>query len=161
MPSDAAFSLTKCAGSTIAPTGTIFMVFICLTTRMNPSTQSAQPWWALNLVGITTAYAWACGRNIHCWVFLHLLENIDIALQAGKRRLNWTIWFGRVQLKYNTGKEGICPWKVLSRSFSSLCVYWTQMLWALGMTPWLALVYSTLQSSPRCSTEVGLWNGWW
>ena len=34
------------------------------------------------------------------------------------------------------------------------------MLWALGMIPWLALVYSTLQSSPRCSTEVRLWNGW-
>jgi hypothetical protein len=34
------------------------------------------------------------------------------------------------------------------------------MLWASGMIPWLALEYSTLQSSPRWLTEVGLWNGW-
>jgi hypothetical protein len=34
------------------------------------------------------------------------------------------------------------------------------MLWDSGMIPWLALVYFTLQSSPRRSTEVGLWNGW-
>ena len=35
------------------------------------------------------------------------------------------------------------------------------MLWASGMITWLGLVYSTLQSSPRRSLEVGLWNGWW
>jgi len=157
---DAAYSPTKCAGPTIAPMGTICILFVCLTTRMNTSTQSAQPWSSLNVVRISTAYSWAWGRNTHCWVFLHLLGNVDIAWPAGRRSWTWRIWFCGVQLKYNTGKEGISPWKVLSRSFSSLCVYWTQMLWASGMTPSLALVYSTLQSSPRCSTEVGLWNGW-
>ena len=28
------------------------------------------------------------------------------------------------------------------------------------MIPWLASLYSTLQSSPRYSTDVGQWNGW-
>jgi len=156
---DAAFSNTKRAGPTIAPTGKIRILFVCLATRMNPSTQSAQPWRSLNFVGITTAYSWAWGRNTHCWVVWLLLKKVDNAFPAGRRFWNWTIWFGGVQLKYNTGKEQTRPCKVLSRSFSSLCVYWTPMLWDSGMIPWLALVYSTLQSSPRCSTEVGLWNG--
>ena len=49
MPPAAAFSHTKCADPTITPTGTICMVFVCLTTRMNPSTQSAhhEDLWAL------------------------------------------------------------------------------------------------------------------
>jgi len=161
MPSAAAFSRTKCAGPTIAPTGTICILFVSLTTRMNLSTQSAQPWRSLNFVGITTAYSWTWGPNTHCWVILHWVEKVNVALWAGRGSWNWRIWFGGVLLKYNTGKEGICPWKVWSRSFSSLCVYCTQMLWASGMIPWLALVYSTLQSSPRCSTDVGQWNGWW
>jgi len=100
---------------------------------MNPSTQSAQPWRSLNFVGITAAYSWAWGHNTHCWVLLHLLENIDIALPAGRRSWHWMIWYGGVQLKYNTGKDGIRPWKVLSRSSSSLCVYWTQLLSASRM----------------------------
>jgi len=156
---DAAFSRTKCASPTIAPTGRICILFVCLTTRMNPSTQSGQRWRSLYFVVITTTHSWAWGRNTHRWVVWHLLEKVDNAFPAGRCCWNWRIWFGGVQLKYNTGKEGICPWKVLSRSFSSLCVYWTKMLWAFGMIPWLALVYSTLQSSPRHSTEVGLWNG--
>jgi len=148
MPPDAAFSHLKCAGPTIAPMGTICILFVCLTTRMNPLTQSSPPWRSCNFVEITTVYSWAWGRNTHGWVFLHLLENVDIALPAGRCSWNWRIWFCGVQLKYNTGKEGIRPWKVLSRSLPSLCVYWTQMWWASGMIPWLALVYSTLQSSP-------------
>jgi len=141
-------------------TDTLYILFICFTTRMNPSTQSAQPWTSLIFVGITTVYSSTWGRNTHWWVFFHLLKMVDIALPAGRHCWNWRIWFGGVQLKNNTGKEGIRPWSVLSRSFSSLSVYWTQLLWALGMIPWLALVYSTLQSSPRCSTDVGQWNGW-
>jgi len=160
MPPNAAFSLTKCAGPTIGPIGTKCILVVCLTTRMNPSTQSAQLWRSLNFVGITTAYSWAWGGNTHCWVVWHLLEKVDNAFPAGRRSWNWTISFGGVQQKYNTGNEGTRPWKVLSRSFSSPCVYWTQMLWDSGMIPWLALVYSTLQSSSRHSTEVGLWNGW-
>jgi len=35
------------------------------------------------------------------------------------------------------------------------------MILTSGMIPWLALVYSTLRSSPRCSTDVRQWNGWW
>jgi len=159
MPPNTAFSHTKCARPTIAPMGTICILFVCLTTQMNPSTQSAQPWRSLYFVGITTAYSWTWGRNTHCWMILHLLAKVDIAFPAGKCSWNWRIWFGGVQLKYNTGKQGIRPWKGLSRSFSSLCVYRTQMLLASGMIPWLALVYSTLQSSPRRSTEVGVWNG--
>ena len=131
------------------------------TTRINPSTQSGQPCNCWYIVGITTVYPWAWGRNTPHWVLLHLLEKVDKAFLAGKRSWNWKIWFGGVQLKYNTGKEGIHPWKVLSRSFSSLCVYWTLLLWASSMIPWLALVYSTLPSSLRRSTEVGLWNDWW
>jgi len=160
MPPNTASSPTKRVSPTSAPTGIIFILFVCLTTRMNPSTQSVQPWWSLYFDGITTAYAWAGGPNTHPWVFLHLLEKVDNTFPAGRLSWNWMIWFCEVQLKYNTGKEGIRPWKVLSKSFSSLCVYWSQMLWAAGMIPWLALVYSTLQSSPRLSTEVGLWDGW-
>jgi len=158
---DAAFSRTKCARPTIAPMGTICILFVCLTIRMNLPTESAQPWRSLNFVGITSAYSWAWGRDTHCWVIWHLLEKVDNAFPAGRRSWNWRIWFGGVQLKNNTGNERTRPWKVLSRSFSSLCVYWTHKLWDSGMIPWLALVYSTLQSSPRHSTEVGLWNGWW
>jgi len=160
MPPDAAFSHTQCSGPTIAPTGTICILFVCLITWMNPWTQLAQPWRFLNFVGITTAYSWAWGHNTHCWVVWHLFEKVDNAFLAGRCSWNWSMWFGGVQLKYNTGKDGSRPWKVLSRSFSTLCVCWTQMVWDSGMIPWLALVYSALQSSPRRSTEVGLWNGW-
>ena len=159
MPPNAAFSRTKCAGPTIAPMHTICILFVCLTTWTNLSTQSAQSWRALNFVGITTTYSWAWGRNTHCWVFMLLIEKVDNVFPAGRRSWNWGIWLGEVLLKYNTGKQEIQPWKVLSRSFSSLCIYCTQMLWASGMNPWLALVYSTLRSSPRRTTEVGLWNG--
>jgi len=155
-----AFSCTKCGGPTIGPKGRIGIWFVWLTTRMNPSTQSAHLWKSLYFVGITTGYSWAQGRNTHWWLFLNLSERVNIALPVGRCSRHWRIWFGGVQLKYNTGKEGICPWKVISRSFSSLCVYWTPMLWASGMIPWLELLYSTLQSSPRRSTEVGQWNGW-
>jgi len=157
---DAAFSRTNCAGRTIAPMGSICILFVCLTTPMSWSTQSAQPWRSLNFVAITTAYSWGWGHSTHRWVCLHLLEKVDFDLPAGRPSWIWRILFGGVQIKYNTGKEAIRPWKVLSRSFSSLCIYWTQMLWASGMIPWLALVFSTLQSSPRRSTDVGLWNSW-
>jgi len=160
MPPNAAFSSTKCADQTIASMGSICILFVCLTTQMNLSTQSAQPWRSLYFVGITTVYSWAWGHKTHCWVFLHLLEKVNNAFPGGRRSWNWRIWFGGVQLKYNTGKEWICSSKGLSRSFSSLCVYYTQTLWTSGTIPWLALVYSTLQSSPRRSTEVGLWNSW-
>jgi len=160
MPPDAAFSCTKCVGPTIAPTGTIRILFVCLTTQMNMSTQSPQPWRSLYFVGITTAYSWTWGHNTQCCIVWHLIEKVDNAFPAGRHFWNWRIWFGGVQLKYHTGKEGIRPWKVLSRSFSSICVYWTQMLWASYLIPCLALVYSTLQSSPGRSTDVGQWNGW-
>jgi len=156
--SDAAFSRTKCASSTIALTGKISILSICLATRMNLSTQSAQPCGSLYIVGITTAYSWAWGCNIHFWVCLHLLGKIDIVFPGGMHSWNWRILFGGVQLEYYTEREETPPWKVLSRSLS---VYWTQMLWDSGRIPWLALVYSILQSSPRCSTDVGQWNGWW
>jgi len=138
--SDAAlFSCTKCAGPTIAPTGKICMISVCFTIRMNSSIQSAQPCGALYFVGITTAYFWGRGCTIHCWVYLHLLEKVDIVFLAGRHSWNWRIWFGGVQLKYNIGKEGRRPWKVLSRSLS---VYWTQMVWDSGMISWLASVDS-------------------
>jgi len=156
--SDAALiSHTKCAGRTIAPIGTICNVSVSLTTRMNPSTQAAQPWSSLYFVVITTAYSCSWEHNIHCWVFFHLLERFNNMFPMGRRSWNWRIWFGGVRLKYNTGKKGTRPMKVLSKSLS---IYWTQMLWNSGMIPWLASVYSTLRSSPRCSTDVGQWNGW-
>ena len=160
MPPNAAFSCTKCAGPTIAQAGIICFLFVCLTIQMNPSLQSAQHWRSVYLVGITIAYSWAGARNMHCWVILHLLQKVDIVFPAGRNFWNWRIWFGGAQLKNNTGKQGIGPWKKLWRLFSSLCVYWTQMSWASGMIHWFALVYYMLQSSPRCSTEVVLWNGW-
>jgi hypothetical protein len=98
--------------------------------------------------------------NTHCSIFWHLLEKVDNASPAGRHSWIWRIWLSGVQLKYNTGKEGIRPWKVLSRSLSSLSFYCTQMLRASGMIPWLVFVYSSWQWSPRHSTEVGLWNGW-
>jgi len=142
--SDATFSRTKCAGPTIAPTGTICIWSVCLTPRMNPSIQSAQPCGSLYFVGITTAYSAAWGRNINCWVQLHLVEKMDIIFPTDRNSTNWRIWFSAVQSKYTKGKEGTWPWKVLSRPFS---IDWTQMLWDPDMIPWLALLYSTLQSS--------------
>jgi len=132
-----------------------------LTTRMNLSKQSAQQYGSLYFVGITTTYSWAWGCNTHCWVFWHHLENVNFAFPAGSHSCNWRIWFGGVQEKYITWKEGIHPCKVSSWSCSSPCIYWTKMLWASGMIPWLVFIYSTSQSSPRQSTEIGLWSGWW
>jgi len=158
MLSNAAFYCTKCAGPTVAPTGTICIISVCMTTRMNPSAQSAQPCGSLYSVGITTAYFWTRGRNIHCWVFLHILEKVDIDFPVGRLFWHWMIWIGRVQWKYNRRKEGTRPCKVLSKSLS---VYWTLMLWDSGMIPRLASVYSILQSNPRCSSDVAQQNGWW
>ena len=141
MLSDATFSRTKCARPTIAATGTICIILVCLTTRMNQSIQSAQPCRSLYFVDTTTAYFWTWGCTIHCWVFLHQLEKIDIVFPAARCTWNWRIWFSGVQQEYNTGREGTRSWKVLSRSLS---VYWTQMSWESVMIPWLALVYSTL-----------------
>jgi len=155
-----AFSCPKCASPTIRPIGIICILFVCLTTRMNLSTQSAQPWTSLYFVQITTRYSWAWGHYTHGGSCLRFLDVVDIAFPAGKCSSKWRIWISGVQLKYDTGKGAICPRRVLSRSFSSLCIYWTPMLWASDMIPWLTLVYSTLQSTSRCSTEVGLWNGW-
>jgi len=157
---NAAFSHTKCVGPTITPTGSICIIFVCWTPRMNPSTQSAQSRRSMYFVGITTAYYSAWRLTTQWWVFLHLFEPVNNASLLGRCSWNHTIWFSGVYQRYNTGKEGICPWKVLLRSFSSLCLYWTQILWASCMIPWLALVYSTLQYSPRCSTDISLWNGW-
>jgi len=82
MPHDKAFSHTKPTGPTIAPTDIICIIFVCFTTRMNLLTQSTQPSRSLKFVGITTTYSWAWGRNTNGWVFLHLLENVDITLWA-------------------------------------------------------------------------------
>jgi len=153
---DTAFSGTKCAGPTIAPAGTIRILSVCLTTPMNLSTQFAQQCGSLYFVGITTAYSWAWGCNINCWVFLHLIEKVDIILPVGRYSWNRRIWCGGVQLKYITGKEGTRLSKVLSRL---LCIYWTQMLKDSGMIPWLASVYSTLEPSPSPLQDVGQWNG--
>jgi hypothetical protein len=91
---------------------------------------------------------------------LHLWEEVNIALPACRNFWNWRIWFCGVQLKYNKGTEPIRFCKISWRSFSSVCVYWTLMLQASWMIPWLALVYYTWQCCPRWSTEVGQWNDW-
>jgi len=157
---DATYSCTKSFSPTTAPMGTICIILVCFTTRMNPSAQLAQACRSLFFVEIIAAYSWAWGRNTHCRVFLHLSEQVNISFLAGRRSRKWMIWFSWFKLKYDTGKEGFRPWKVLLRSFSSLWVYWTHKLWASGMIPWLAFVYFTLQSSHTRSIEVGLWNGW-
>jgi len=92
MPPNEAFSCTICTGWTIAPTGPIYILFVYLTTRMNPLTQSDQPWRSLYFVGITTTYSWAWGHNSHCWVFLHLLVKDNNAYPAGRCSWNWRIW---------------------------------------------------------------------
>jgi len=158
VPSNTAFSCTKCVGPTIARTDTICIVWGSLTTLMNLSTQSAQQCKCLQFVEITTAYSWTWGCNTQCWVLFYLSEKVDIILLAGRHSWNWRIWFSEVQLKYNTRNEGTQPWKVLLRSVS---VYLTQMWSDLGMIPWMAFVHSTLKSCPRHSTEAGQWNGWW
>jgi hypothetical protein len=114
----------------------------------------------LYFVGITTAYSWGWGHNTHCCIFWHRLEKVDNTFPAGRCCWIRRIWFREVKLKYITGNEAIRPWKVLSRSFQLVCVYWTLMLWASGMIHWSASVYCTLQSSPRRSRDVGQWNGW-
>ena len=123
---------------------------------MNQSKTSAQPCGSLYFVGITTTYPWASGCNMHCGVFLRILEKVNIVLPVGRCSWNWRIWFGSVQLRYSTGNDGTPPSKML---LSSVSLYWTHMLWDSGMIPWLALVYSILQSSPRHSTAKGQWNG--
>jgi len=74
---------------------------------------------------------------------------------VGRRFWNSRICFGRVQLKNNTGKQRTLPLKVLSRLLS---IYWTQMLWNLGVIPLLAVLYSRVQSSPRRSIDIEQWN---
>jgi len=98
------------------------------------------------------------GTKYHLLSFLAPPNEAIVFSLAGSCSWNWSIWFSRVRLKYNKGKDDTWPWTVLSTSHS---VYWTLMLSVSGMIPWLALVYSTLLSSPRCSTDVGQWNGWW
>jgi len=154
--SEAALLRTKCGGATIDPPGTIYILLVDLITWMNVLIHSSELCGSLYFVGITTAYSWGSELNTDCWV-LHHGDNVNIVLPACKSLWNWQIWFGGVHLTYSTAKERTLPWKVLSRS---LAVYWTQMSWDSGMIPWLALVYSTLQSSPRCSTHIGQWNGW-
>jgi hypothetical protein len=85
LPPNVAFSCTKVACPTIAPMGTICILFITVITWMNPSIQSAYTWRSVNWVGLTTAFTWAWGYNTHHWVYLHLLERIDISLPAGRR----------------------------------------------------------------------------
>jgi len=81
MVPNAAFSCTKGVGPTIAATGTICIVFVCLTTQMDLLIQSAQPWGSLNFVVITTAYYWTWGHNTHCWICLHLVERVNNAFR--------------------------------------------------------------------------------
>jgi len=155
-----AFSHTKCTGQTIAQTDTMCLILVFLTIRMNSSTQSPQPWRCMYFVGINITHSWPWGHNTHCWVFFNLVEKVNNGFPAGRSSWIRRTWFCEVQLKYTRGIDGVHPCQVLSRSFSSLCIYWTQMLWAWGMIPWLALVYCTLQSSSRSSTHVGLWHDW-
>jgi len=156
MISDDAFSHTNCARLMIAPTSTICILSVCLRCGWTRQEHSAPQCKSSYLVGITTLYSWASGHNIHCGVFWHLWEKVNIVFPAGRHSWHWRIWSGGVQRKNNTGKEGTGPWKVLSRSLS---VYWTQMLSDSRISPWFALVYSMLESYPRCSTDVGQWNG--
>jgi len=148
-----------CWSSNVSDSYTMHVI-ILLDNLDAPSTQSAQQCWSLYFVGLTTSYSWAWGCNIHCWVFLHILEMVDIIIQVGRCSCNWTIWLSGVQLKCHIGKEATWPWKVLLRSFSPLSVYWILMVWNSVMIPLLALVYSILQSSPKCSTDIAQWNGW-
>ena len=136
--SDAAlFCRTKCAGPTIAPTGTRCILSVCLTTWMNPSTQSAQSWGSLYFVGITTAYSSDWGRNVHCWVFFHLLENVHIVFPAGMHSWNWWIWFSGVQLKYIQEEKELG----LGRCYLGHCPYIGPRCneihaWSLGWHPY-------------------------
>ena len=134
--SEAAFSRTKCSRPTIPPTGWVWIIWVCLPTQMTRSTQLAQRCGSLYIVGISTAYSWGWGQNIHCSVFLHLLERFDILFPAGRHSWNWRISFGGGQMEYNTGKDGTRPWKVLS---SSLSVYWQQMF-VRARTPAFGLI---------------------
>jgi len=138
---NAAFSHTQYAGPTIAPKSTVCILSVYLTTWMNLSTQSAKLCRTLDFVGITNAYYWVWGRNIHCSVSLHCLEKIERVFPAGRCSWKWRIWFCGVQLKYDTGKKASQRWKVLSMS---PFVYGIQMLWDSGMMPCLSSVYSTL-----------------
>jgi len=132
--SDAALlSRTKCACPTIASTSTICILSVYLTTRMNPSTQSAPPWRSLNFVGIATAYSWGWGCNTHCWVFWQFLEKVDIVFPVGRGSWNWRMWLGGAQLKYNTANQETWPWKVLSTS--AKC----KMVWQLKLNDWAIL----------------------
>jgi len=154
---DAPLRLTKCASRTIALTGTVYIISVWLTMWMNPSIQSAQWCKSFFFVGITTIYSWAWEQNIHYWVFLHLLEQVDIIVPVGTHFWNRRNRFDWVQLNYNTGKVGTWPWNVLLRS---RFIYWTQISWHSGMISWLASVYSTLQLSHRRWTDIEQWNGW-
>jgi hypothetical protein len=156
--SDATFSRTRCGGPIVAATGTQCILSVSLTTEMNPSTQSAQPCRPLYCVGITTASGSAWGRNIYWTVFSHLLDQVSTVFPPGRRSCNSGIRFCGVQLQYITGNEGTRPWKVAWRSLS---VYCTQMLRDFDVIASLAFASCTSQSSPRGSTHVGQWRGWW
>jgi len=117
--SDSAFSHTKCAGPTIALTGTICILSVRLTTQMNPSTRSAQLCRSLYYVRITSTYSWAWGCNIHWGVFVHLIEKFDIIFPAGRCSWKCRIWLGEIKKSWIQEKKdhgvgwcyrGHCPY---------------------------------------------------
>jgi len=152
-----ALSGTRCTSPTIARMGRICITLVSSTIQMNTSIHSVTPCRILYIVEITILFSWAWDSNINGWVFLQCWEKDDVIFPASRHSSIWIIEFCVVLLKYNTNREGSHPWKDVSWSFSSLCVYSTSMLWYLGTTPWLALVYSLLQLSPRSRIPVELW----
>jgi hypothetical protein len=111
------------------------------------------------LIRMSDTHSWAWEYNTHGWVFLNHWEVVNIAFRAGRYFWNRNIWYGGVQVKYNTVKAKINPWKVLWRLFSSLGTDRTEVLWISGMMHWLPFIHSMSQFSPRHSTEEVLWNG--
>jgi hypothetical protein len=151
--SDTAFSHTTCTSPTISPIGSFCIISLCLTTRINPSTQSAEICGSMYCVGIAAAYSWIWRCNIHCYVFVNLWEMVNIGILAGISSRNWRIWSRWVQLKYNAGKEQTRPRKVFLRS---RCVYWTHMLWDSVTIHSLASVDIRLQIQ---SQTLNWWSG--
>jgi len=158
---NSAFSGTKWVGATITLMGIICILLVSLTTWVNLTMKSTTPFTSAYFVAFMPVYSWAWECNNYGLCFLCLIEKINITFPAGSHSWNWTIGFGIIPLLSGSTTGGDHCWKELSRTFSPGCLNVSWMLWDSDIINRFGLVYSILQSSYRCSTEVGLQNGWW
>ena len=128
----------------------ICILLVCLTTCIIPWTLSAQPYRALFMIGITTAYSWAWWCRTHCYVILHGFELVDNLLQAGRCSYDWRIWFHGVQLNFNA------MYTCLGEALGVFVSYWTRIaVWSNPRFNWTdALAFMCIWELLEAQTQI-------